>query len=138
MIPQPNRSPRIHGLVLACLAAGVLAFAQAQAQQPLIDAGGMANQMHQHALMRQQSGADGADAAADPPAQDPAAFLASNPAARAEFKQRVERHRRELLPGYEHRVATEGQAQANAWLEQEAARRGRQDALELQRKYAGR
>lgn len=121
--------------------AGALCAAPASAQ--LIDAGGQANLMQQHTLMRNQSTGDGPDWAdrealrrknngkvlrpADAAASAPARRPIDAAAVQAEKRRMMAQRKRELLPEYERRTRTDGKASADRWLREVAAELGRRD-----------
>ena len=111
--------------------AGVCCAALPAWSQALIDAGGQANLMHQHQLMRQQSGSDGA--AADAQKKTPR----EQAALPAEARRSLAQHRRELRPEYERRVRRDGRPAADAWLRATAERLGRREGQAMQRPNAG-
>lgn len=76
----------------------------------------------------QQAAAD-ADVQADEQALDEQAL-------RADMQRMIERRRRELLPGYERRVRSEGRERADAWLREQAQKLGREDGAEVRRRHA--
>jgi len=120
-------------LLMAMVIAGAAlpalpAFAQ-------FDAGQQANLMHQHELMRNQSTGDGPDWR-KPKKGDPAGLSPAQQAAiKSELQTMIERRRREFLPEYERRVASEGKPAADAWLRQVATEAGRRDGAAIRAKY---
>ena len=130
-----RRPTAAHSLpVLGLLAlAGLSPPAPAQA----IDAGGQANLMQQHTMMRNQSTGDGPDwvdrealrrknggkvlpGVPDQPRPAPQEMLA-----RDDVRALMERERARLQPEYERRVRADGKASADRWLREVAADLGR-------------
>lgn len=110
------------------IAASTAITATTHARQPWIDTGAMDDRMHQDGHGR--ASATGRDDAgmADPVANDPVLL--------GKLQRRMERHRRELLPEYQRRLASDGSASADLWLQREASTRGRREAEALQREAA--
>ena len=119
--------------VLGLLALAGLALPPARA----IDAGGQANLMQQHTMMRNQSTGDGPDwidrealrrknggkglpGVPDQPRPTPREMLA-----RDDVRALVKRERARLQPEYERRVRDDGKASADRWLREVAAELGR-------------
>jgi|GEM_PF-1307766 len=129
---------RIAGLLVIACGAWLAPAAHAQ----WIDAGGMANQMHQHDLLRDQT-------LRDPPDDDDGdaqetksqARAANRPQAvdqvamKAEMQRMIERRKRELLPEYERRVRADGRPSADRWLRDVATEMGRRDGAEIRARY---
>lgn len=142
MIHAPARRPV---LLSVGLLAAVCILPPARAQ--LIDAGGQANLMQQHTLMRNQSTGDGPDwvdrealrrknggkvmpesaARSDAPI-DQAAL-------ERDMRHMIERRRAQLLPEYERRVRSDGRPSADRWLREVATEMGRRDGQEIRARY---
>lgn len=132
---------------LAALSAGLLGVmcVVPPASAQLIDAGGQANLMQQHTLMRNQSTGDGPDwidreaarnkRAAGPSSQAPARKPLHPAALEAEMRRKMDERRRELRPEYERRVRAEGRPSADRWLRQAAAELGRRDGAAMRAQY---
>jgi len=113
----------LSGRLAAGIAASTCVSASALARHPLLDVGGM---IPMPPPLR--SGVDSAPGSDGP---DP---VAADPALRLELQRRMERHRRQLLPGYESRLRLEGKAAADVWLRHEALERGQREAEALRRR----
>ncbi|WP_202845414.1 hypothetical protein [Luteimonas saliphila] len=143
MLPTINRP----SVLLAVLSLGLLGamcvIPPASAQ--LIDAGGQANLMQQHALMRNQSTGDGPDwidreavrkkRASQQLAHAPAHRPIDEAAMEADMRRMIDQRRRELLPEYERRVRSDGRPSADRWLRQVATEMGRRDGAAIRAKY---
>ena len=126
-------TPRRPVLLSIGVLGAVCILSPAHAQ--LIDAGGQANLKQQHTLMRNQSTGDGPDWR-KPKKGDPAGLSPAQQAAiKSELQTMIERRRREFLPEYERRVASEGKPAADAWLRQVATEAGRRDGAAIRAKY---
>lgn len=125
-------------LALACLAA--------PANAQLIDAGGQANLMQQHTLMRNQSTGDGPDwvdrealrkknggnvtaRSARPAGEIDQAAL------ERDMRRMIDQRRAQLLPEYGRRVRSDGQASADRWLREVATEMGRRDGAQVRARY---
>ena len=125
-------------LVMACLAT--------PANAQLIDAGGQANLMQQHTLMRNQSTGDGPDwvdrealrkknggtvmaRSARPAGEIDQAAL------ERDMRRMIDQRRAQLLPEYERRVRSDGQASADRWLREVATEMGRRDGAQVRERY---
>lgn len=119
-----------HRIIMRRLALGIAAStaitATANARQPWIDTGAMNNRMQQQELARGHGAAGEDDTVlVDPVAHDPALLM--------HLQQRMERHRRQLLPEYQRRRLRDGSASADHWLQREASARGEREAEALER-----
>ena len=136
-------SSRAALLSLGLLAATcVLTPARAQ----LIDAGGQAALMQQHAMMRNQSTGDGPDWVDREalrrkndgrvlPRSARQAGAVDEVALKQEMRRMIDRRRAELLPEYERRVRNEGRPSADRWLRQVATEMGRRDGAQIRARY---
>ena len=133
--------------VSAFVLSGISLVAAGPASAQLVDAGGQANLMQQHTLMRNQSTGDGPDwvdreelhrkhgdkgmpgssAGRDAPV-DQAAL-------ERDMRRMIERRRAQLLPEYERRVRSDGRPSADRWLREVAAEMGRRDGEEIRARY---
>lgn len=133
MPAMPARRPIL--LSIALLGATCLLPAQARP----IDAGGQANLMQQHTMMRNQSTGDGPDWV-DREAlrrKNGGKVLPGSPGVPDAGEDRatpvhdmvalMERRRAQLRPEYERRVRTDGRSSADRWLREVAAEMGRRD-----------
>lgn len=138
-----QRRATMSAFVLLGISLGATSPASAQ----LVDAGGQANLMQQHTLMRNQSTGDGPDwvdrealrqknggkvlpgssARRDAPV-DQAAL-------ERDMRHMIERRRAQLLPEYERRVRRDGRASADRWLREVAAEMGRRDGEQIKARY---
>lgn len=126
---MPSRSHSLDhvpaGMLSGRMAAGIAASTRLSAaslrRSPLVDADGMAR-LPAPGTGRVAAAVDRGSAGegADPVALDP--WL------QGELQQRMERHRRELLPAYERLLRVQGSVVADAWLRREAIERGRREA----------
>lgn len=126
-------------LALACL------VAPANAQ--LIDAGGQANLMQQHTLMRNQSTGDGPDwvdrealrkkngGTVMPRSARPAGAVIDQAALERDMRRMIDQRRAQLLPEYERRVRSDGQSSADRWLREVATEMGRRDGAQVRARY---
>ena len=135
---KPQIGMRVLGVAGVLAAAAIVPPVHAQ----WIDAGGIANQMHQHDLLRDQTLRDPPDdgpateADRNAPVGRGAAFDES--AMKADIQRMIERRRRELLPEYERRVRNDGRASADDWLRRVAHELGRRDGAEIRARYGRR
>ena len=113
----------------------------------LIDAGGQANLMQQHTLMRNQSTGDGPDwvdrealrrkngGTVMPRSTQQRGSTVDRAALELDMRRMIERRRAQLLPEYERRVRADGRPSADRWLREVAAEMGRRDGNEIRAKY---
>ena len=125
-------------LALACL------VAPAHAQ--LIDAGGQANLMQQHTLMRNQSTGDGPDwvdrealrkknGGTVMPRSSRQAGAIDQAALESDMRRMIDQRRAQLLPEYERRVRDDGRHSADRWLREVATEMGRRDGAQVRARY---
>ena len=143
MHAMTNASSRAALLSLGLLAATCVA---APARAQLIDAGGQAALMQQHAMMRNQSTGDGPDwvdrealrrkngGRVRPRSTDGTGGV-DEVGLEQEMRRMVDRRRAELLPEYERRVRNEGRPSADRWLRQVATEMGRRDGARIKARY---
>lgn len=140
--PMESMTSRTRSAAAILIAATGFFCAIPDARAQLIDAGGQANLMQQHELLRNQTTGDGPDwvepgddraVPAKPVRQDGARNREA--AMRAEMRRMFERRRRELLPEYERRVRADGRASADAWLKQVATEMGRRDGEAIRARF---
>lgn len=141
-IPLPARRPVL--LSIGLLGA-ICLLPPAHAQ--LIDAGGQANLMQQHTLMRNQSTGDGPDwidrealrkkngGTVMPRTAHQSGSTVDRAALERDMRRMIERRRAQLLPEYERRVRSDGRPDADRWLRQVAAEMGRRDGAEIKARY---
>ena len=145
---QTQMSSPVLRLAAACSLLGALCVVSPAAQAQLIDAGGQANLMQQHTLMRNQSTGDGPDwidreairrkregqLSRTP---EPASLGApiNEAALEADMRRMVDQRRRELLPEYERRVRNDGRPSADRWLRDVATEMGRRDGAQVRARY---
>ncbi|HRO26022.1 MAG TPA: hypothetical protein PK743_06640 [Luteimonas sp.] len=127
-------------MLLACAVSfACLLLLPAIGQAQWIDAGGMANQMHQHDLLRDQTLRDPPDDDdVDEDGKSLAPSVRGDPdqaAMKAEMQRMIELRRQEFLPEYERRVRADGRQNADQWLRQVATEAGRRDGVAIRRKY---
>lgn len=148
-----SRSATGH-LLLSSMAMLGFACMQLPVQAQTIDAGGQANLMQQHTMMRNQSTGDGPDwvdrealrrkhggkvLPGSRGIPEPAAAVEGAAADRAllahDMKRAMERRRAELRPEYERRVRHDGQESTDRWLRDVAAEMGRRDGEAAKGRY---
>lgn len=143
MRPTMKKRSSAHMAVLCLGMLGALCVVPPAGAQ-LIDAGGQANLMQQHAMMRNQSTGDGPDwidrealrkkRTSQPLAHAPARTPVDE-AMEVEMRRMIDQRRRELLPEYERRVRSDGRPSADRWLRHVATDLGRRDGAAIRAKY---
>ena len=138
-------TPRRPVLLSIGVLGAVCILSPARAQ--LIDAGGQANLMQQHTLMRNQSTGDGPDwvdrealrrkngGTVMPRSAQQRASTVDRAALERDMRRMIERRRAQLLPEYERRVRADGRPSADRWLREVAAEMGRRDGTQIRAKY---